>query len=53
MVKGFPSIQQLESSCEYCILAKHYREEFVPRDLYTMKDALEIVHTNLYGLIIN
>ena len=52
MVKGFPSIQQLESSYKYFILVEHYREEFVPRDLYTIKVALEIIHTNLCILII-
>jgi hypothetical protein len=47
MVKGFPSIQQLASSCESCILAKHHRDKFVSGVSYRAKAPLELVHKDL------
>ena len=49
MVKGFPSIEQLASSCESYILGKNHREKFICGVSYREKALLEMVHTDLCG----
>ena len=49
MVKGLLSIEQPSSSCESCILGKHYREKFISGVSNRAKEPLELVHTDLCG----
>ena len=51
MVKGFPSIEKPLGSCESCILRKHHREKFIYGVSYRAKAPLELVHTDLCGLM--
>ena len=51
MVKGLLSIEQPAGSCESCILGKHHREKFIYGVSNKAKEPLEMVHTDLCGLM--
>ena len=48
MVKGLPVIHEQSSTCEDCIIGKHYRDSF-PTSTSQAKEHLELVHTYLRG----
>eukprot|EP00253_Pinus_taeda_P023803 PITA_23803 len=51
MVRGLPLIEKLDSLCEGCILGKQHRESFPSGKSIRAKAPLEIVHSDLCGLM--
>jgi transposase InsO family protein len=51
MVRGLPSIDQVDQMCEDCILAKQKRAPFPQAAKYRAQEELELVHGDLCGPI--
>eukprot|EP00253_Pinus_taeda_P020270 PITA_20270 len=51
MVRGLPLIEKLDSLCEGCILEKQHRESFSSGKSIRAKAPLEIVHSDVCGLM--
>eukprot|EP00253_Pinus_taeda_P036700 PITA_36700 len=51
MVKGLPLIEKPDSLCEGCILGKQHRESFSLGKSTRAKAPLEIIHSDLCGLV--
>ena len=51
MVRGLPHIKHRGELCDSCLAEKQRRLSFSKVAKYHAVDALELVHSNLYGLI--
>ena len=51
MVRGLPHIKHGGWLCDSCLSRKQRRLPFPKADKYHMKDALELIHGDLYGPI--
>jgi hypothetical protein len=51
MVKNIPRIDHSDKLCEGCVLGKHPRNFFPKESSYRAKKVLELVHTDICGLI--
>ncbi|KAJ4769831.1 polyprotein [Rhynchospora pubera] len=51
IVKGLPHIENCDKFCEGCVLGKHPRSSFPKEASYRAKKPLELIHTDICGLI--
>jgi hypothetical protein len=52
MVKGFPDFALEVDLCEHCIYGKHNHVRF-PSRATREKGILELIHSDVFGLVIN
>jgi len=51
MVYGLPHIDHLDQLCEGCVISLHSRTSFPKAVIYRAKKPLELIHSNVCGLI--
>lgn len=51
MVRGLPKIRRVEEYCDGCALGKQHRTPFPSASSFRAQQSLELVHTDLCGLI--
>ena len=51
MMKGLPCLDENNEACEACLLEKQYKLPFSTNKAWRTKDLLELIHTNICGLM--
>ena len=51
MVTGLPQISIPSQVCEECVVGKQHHSQFPQGKSWRAKDALELIHSNICGLI--